>query len=97
MARITIGPLPQAAKLITKVDPVYPEMARQAQIQGVVKLSAIIDKDGRVANLQVNSGHPLLVPAAIDAVKQWRYQPTLLNGEPVEVRTDLDVNFALVN
>jgi len=76
---------------------VYPDAARDARIQGVVKFTAIIDKDGRVANLQVNSGHPLLIPAAIDAVKQWRYRPTLLNGDPVEVRTDVDVNFTLGN
>lgn len=94
--RIQVGSA-QAARLVTKVDPVYPDAARAAQIQGIVKFSAIIDKEGRVANLQVNSGHPLLVPAAIDAVKQWRYMPTLLNGEPVEVRTDIDVNFALGN
>jgi TonB family protein len=88
---------PQSPKLIAKVDPVYPDMARQAGIQGVVKFSAIIDKEGRIANLEVNSGHPLLIPAALDAVKQWRFEPTLLNGEPVQVRTDLAVNFALGN
>jgi TonB family protein len=90
--RIRVGGA-QVGVLVTRVEPVYPPLARQAKIEGVVKLAAIIGKDGRVVNIQVNSGHPLLVPAAIDAVRQWVYQPTLLNGEPVEVRTDIDVNF----
>ena len=67
--------------------PIYPPLAKQARIQGVVRLNAIIGKDGTIQNLTVASGHPLLVPAALEAVKQWVYKPTLLNGEPVEVVT----------
>lgn len=80
---------------MTRVQPVYPVLARQSGIQGVVVLHAIIDRDGRVSELRVISGHPLLVKAAIDAVNQWRYQPTLLNGEPVEVETTITVSFVL--
>jgi protein TonB len=74
---------------------VTPPLAKQARIQGVVKLSAIIAKDGTIQHLEVISGHPLLIPSALEAVKQWVYQPTLLNGEPVEVVTQIDVNFTL--
>ena len=80
---------------MTRVQPVYPVLARQSGIQGVVVLHAIIDRDGRVSELRVISGHPLLVKAAIDAVNQWRYQPTLLNGQPVEVETTITVSFVL--
>jgi TonB family protein len=79
--------------LISKVDPAYPPLAKQARIQGTVRFSAIIGKDGRLENLQLVSGHPLLVGSAQEAVKQWVYKPTLLNGEPVEVVTQIDVNF----
>ena len=75
--------------------PVYPPLARQARIQGNVVLHAIIDKDGKVAQLEVISGHPLLVQSALDAVKQWRYKPTLLNGDPVEVDTTITVTFTM--
>ena len=85
----------QAANLITQVRPVYPPLAKQARISGTVELSAIIGKDGRVQDLKVVRGHPLLVQAALDAVKNWVYRPTLLNGEPVEVSTTIDVNFTL--
>ena len=80
--------------MLTQVKPVYPPLAKQARIQGVVLLEAVISKDGAIDNLRVISGHPLLTQAAIDAVKQWRYKPTLLNGEPVEVVTTITVNFA---
>ncbi len=85
----------QAANLIKKVTPVYPPLAKQARIQGTVRFTAIIGKDGTIQNLQMVSGHPMLVPSATDAVKQWVYRPTLLNGEPVEVVTQIDVNFTL--
>ena len=85
----------QAAKLIAQTNPAYPPLARQARVAGTVWLTAIIGRDGAIRNLQVMSGHPLLTPAALEAVKQWRYQPTLLNGEPVEVITQIDVNFTL--
>jgi len=93
--RITVGGNVQAAHLVNRVQPVYPPLARQTRISGTVKLHAIIGKNGAVEQLQVVSGHPLLVQSALDAVKQWRYQPTLLNGEPVEVDTEIDVIFSL--
>jgi TonB family protein len=93
--RITIGGNVQQAKLITQTRPAYPPLAKQARISGVVHLQAIIAKDGTVADLKVISGHPLLIPAALEAVKTWVYATTLLNGEPVEVQTQIDVNFTL--
>jgi protein TonB len=79
--------------LIQEVKPVYPPPARQAGVQGEVILQAVIGKDGRIQNLRVISGNPLLVKAARDAVIQWRYRPYLLDGEPVEVETQITVNF----
>ncbi|MBL8232104.1 MAG: energy transducer TonB [Bryobacterales bacterium] len=93
--RIRVGGNVQSAKLVRQPKPVYPPLAKQARIQGTVKFQAIIGKDGTIQNLQLISGHPLLVPSATEAVKQWVYQPTLLNGEPVEVVTQIDVNFTL--
>jgi periplasmic protein TonB len=93
--RIKQGGNVTAASIITQTRPVYPALARQARIQGNVVLHAIIDKDGNVAQLEVVSGHPLLVQAALDAVKQWRYKPTLLNGDPVEVDTTITVTFTM--
>jgi len=93
--RIRVGGNVQAANLIRKVTPQYPPLAKQARVQGTVRFQAIIGKDGTIQNLQLITGHPLLVPAATDAVKQWLYKPTLLNGEPVEVVTQIDVNFTL--
>jgi protein TonB len=81
--------------LIRKVPPTYPPLARQARIQGTVLLQAQISKTGDIENLQLISGHPMLAPAAIEAVKQWKYKPYLLNGEPVEVETQVQVNFTL--
>lgn len=81
--------------LIRKVQPNYPQLAKQARIQGAVVLQAEISKDGTIQNLQLVSGHPMLAPAAIEAVKQWRYKPYLLNGEPVAVETQVVVNFSL--
>ncbi len=93
--RIRVGGNVQQAKLVRQIKPQYPPLAKQARIQGVVKFTAIIAKDGTISNLQLVQGHPLLVPAAQEAVKQWIYHPTLLNGEPVEVITQIDVNFTL--
>ena len=93
--RVMVGGNVQAARLVNKVQPLYPPLARQTRISGTVKLHAIIGKDGSVQQLVMVSGHPLLVQAALDAVRQWRYQPTLLNGEPVEVDTEIDVIFSL--
>jgi len=95
VTRITRGGNVQAAMLINRVTPMYPPLARQTRISGTVRLHALIAKDGTVQQLEVISGHPLLVQAALDAVKQWRYRPTLLNGEPVEVDTTIDVIFTL--
>jgi protein TonB len=81
--------------LVRKVNPNYPPLARQARIQGTVILQAEISKTGDIQNLRLISGHPMLAPAAIDAVKQWKYKPYLLNGEPVEVETTVQVNFTL--
>jgi protein TonB len=85
----------QAARLLNRVMPVYPPLARANRITGVVMLTAIISADGLIRELRVASGHPLLVPAAVQAVRQWTYRPTLLNGVPVEVITTIEVNFKL--
>jgi protein TonB len=85
----------QAAKLISQPKPQYPPLARQARIQGTVRFNAVIGRDGTIQNLQMARGHPLLVPAATEAVRQWRYHPTLLNDDPVEVVTQIDVHFTL--
>jgi periplasmic protein TonB len=81
--------------LIHQVKPAYPPLARQARIQGQVVLSATISKSGDIQGLQLLSGHPMLAPAAIEAVKQWKYKPYFLNGEPVEVQTQITVDFKL--
>jgi protein TonB len=93
--RIRQGGAVQAAMLVNRVQPQYPPLARQTRISGTVRLHAIISKDGSVQQLEVVSGHPLLVQAALDAVRQWKYRPTTLNGEPVEVDTTIDVIFSL--
>ncbi|HUK26027.1 MAG TPA: energy transducer TonB [Terriglobales bacterium] len=93
--RIRISQGVTAGLLVHKIEPIYPTLARQARIQGQVLLSAIISKEGAIENLQVVRGHPMLVPAAIEAVKQWRYRPYLLNGQPVEVETEIIVTFTL--
>jgi periplasmic protein TonB len=94
-SRIRVGGNVQQASLVRQARPVYPPLAKQARIQGTVRFEAVIAKDGTIQNLRVVSGHPLLVQAATDAVKQWVYKPTLLNGEAVEVVTTIDVNFTL--
>jgi protein TonB len=85
----------QAAKLIKKVIPAYPALAKQARISGTVRLVGVIARDGTIEQLQVVSGHPLLVGTAVDAVRQWVYRPTLLNGVAVEVIAPIDVIFTL--
>ena len=92
---IRVGGNVQAARILNRVQPMYPPLARQTRISGTVRLHAIISKDGKIQQLEVMSGHPLLQQAALDAVRQWRYQPTLLNGDPVEVDTTIDVIFSL--
>jgi len=81
--------------LIRRIEPEYPPLARAARIQGQVLLKAIIGKDGDIKELELLSGHPMLTPAAIEAVRRWHYRPYLLNGEPVEVETDVTVTFQL--
>ena len=81
--------------LVHRVEPIYPTLARAARVQGEVVLSAIIDANGQITNLQLVSGHPMLVPAAFAAVREWRYKPYLLNGQPVEVETTITVIFSL--
>jgi protein TonB len=95
----TAGPLrvsnSQLGSLIYQVKPVYPDLAKRARVQGAVVLEATISKDGFIQNLRVVSGHVLLVDAAINAVQQWRYRPTMLNGEPIDVITTITVTFTL--
>ena len=91
-------PQPGAAskrRIVGQTQPTYPPLARQTRISGTVRLHAIIAKDGSIQSLEVMSGHPLLQQSALDAVRQWKYQATLLNGEPVEVDTTIDVIFSL--
>lgn len=95
--RIRVGGQVEQAKIIFRPTPEYPPLAKVARIQGVVRLEAIISRDGTVQDLKVLNGHPLLVKSALEAVQRWRYQPTLLNGEPVEIITEIDVNFSLAN
>jgi protein TonB len=76
------------------VPPIYPQAAKDSRIQGAVVMEAEVNKDGLVDNLKIISGHPLLAQAAIDAVRQWTYQPILLNGQPADFVTTVTVNFA---
>lgn len=93
---VRVGGNVQSARLIKHPTPLYPAIAKSARIQGTVVLQAIIGKDGTVQNLKmVSTASPLLVQSAMDAVKQWVYQPTLLNNEPVDVITEITVNFTL--
>jgi protein TonB len=92
---IRVGGNVQQANLLTSVRPVYPPEAKQDRIQGTVRLEITIAKDGTVSTVAVVSGPPELVQSAVDAVKQWTYKPTLLNGEPVSVLSTVDVNYSL--
>jgi periplasmic protein TonB len=94
-APVRVGGLVQAARLLTQAQPRYPALAIQTRTSGVVLLEAVIGRDGRICELKVVSGHPLLVPAAVEAVRQWVYRPTLLNGDAVEVATEIEVTFSL--
>jgi TonB family protein len=93
--RIRVGGNVQSSKLIEQPKPVYPPLAKQARVQGTVRYNVLIASDGTIRQMDLVAGHPLLVEAATPAVRQWRYQPTLLNGEAVEVVTMVDVNFTL--
>jgi protein TonB len=94
-SRIRVGGNVEAASLINKVTPVYPPIAKTAHVSGTIVLHAIISKDGSIQELQYVSGPPLLMKSAMDAVKEWKYRPTMLNGDPVEVDTTIDVVFTL--
>lgn len=94
---LRLAPKESQKQLIHRVNPIYPALARQARIQGTVKLDLLISMEGEVLDVKLVSGHPMLAPAAIDAVKKWRYQPFLLNGQPVEIATQVQVNFTLTN
>jgi TonB family protein len=93
--RVRMAGETESARLIFQPKPEYPPLATMGRIQGMVRLRAIIAKDGTIDELKVLSGHPLLVKSAMDAVPKWRYQPLLLNGTPVEVETEIDVNYTL--
>jgi TonB family protein len=95
-ARIRISQGVATGLLVTKVSPVYPPSARQARIQGDVVLKAIINETGDVTSAELVSGHPMLFPAALEAVRQWKYRPYLLNGKAVGVETQVTVSFTLL-
>jgi len=95
VTRLVVGGNVQAARLIHQPSLLYPPLARQARISGVVRLEGIISRDGAIQRLRVISGHPLLVPSALECVKRFVYRPTLLNGEPVEVIAPIEVIFTL--
>ena len=90
-----VGGAVQSWNLISQVAPIYPPLAKQARIQGEVVLETLISREGDVTNLKVVSGHPLLVDAALTAARQWKYRPTLLNGQAVEVVSQVTVPFKL--
>jgi TonB family protein len=90
-----VTPSIQATKIVNRVNPSYPMLARQTHISGEVQLRVLVAKDGTVKSVEPISGHPLLAQSAMDAVKQWRYQSTLVNGEPVEVETTVPVDYKL--
>jgi protein TonB len=93
--RITVGGNVQKGKLISGPRPNYPPLAKQARVSGIVRLQAVISRDGTILDLRAVSGHPLLIPAALAAVAHWVFSPTYLNGDPVEVATDIEVTFSL--
>src|SRR5262249_35231833 len=94
-SQIHVGGTVQAARLISAPQPQYPYAAQVANVHGDVTLNAVIGPDGKIQNLSVVSGPPLLVTSAIDAVKQWLYQPTVLNGVAVKVNTEIVVHFQM--
>jgi TonB family protein len=94
-APVQVPPESVEGLLIRRVAPIYPPLARQARLQGAVVLEVIVSKSGEVRDLQLVSGHPMLAPAAIDAVKQWRYRPYEQDGRPVEIKTTVQINFSI--
>jgi protein TonB len=97
LRQITVGGDVQAALILQQIAPVYPSLARTGHIRGSVKLRAVVGTDGKIKNLTALSGHPLLVEAALNAVRLWIYRPTVLNGVPVEVNTEIEVRFGLTS
>jgi protein TonB len=95
LKRVQVGGKVEQGRLIFGPQPIYPPLARQARVSGTVRLEAVISRDGTILNLRAVSGHPLLIPAAVSAVQKWTFRPTYLNGEAVEVATQIDVNFML--
>lgn len=95
--RLALGGNVSIGHLIHRVEPTYPEIARRARIQGDVRVRAVIARDGSVQNLTVVDGNPFLAQAAMDAVSHWRYEPFLLNGQPIEVDTEVTIRFRLAN
>jgi protein TonB len=93
--QVRVGGVVQMARLIHRVDPLYPPLARQMRVSGVVELVGIIGTNGHIRELKLLSGNPLLAPAALEAVHHWIYEPTLLNGEPVELIATISVIFRL--
>jgi len=93
--RIQIGGKVQDAMVISRITPVYPRVAIQTRQEGKVTFTAVIGRDGTIQQLQLTGGHPMFVQAATEAVRQWRYRPTMLNGDPVEVLTTIEVTFRL--
>lgn len=93
--RVQLSESASQAMLVFQVPPDYPEKARERGIEGEVKMTAVIGKDGKLADIKVKSGHKLLVPAALDAVRQWRYKPFEVGGKPLEVETEMTVRFYL--
>jgi protein TonB len=92
---LRVGGQVEAARVISDPPPIYPVLAKDARVGGIVSLDAIIGADGHIENLKVISGPPLLISAAMDAVKQWIYHPTILNGQPIKVETQIMVTFSL--
>src|SRR5215813_9207237 len=95
--RIRVGEEFAEGHVINKVSPTYPPLARQARIQGTVVAKVVISKTGDVESVQLFSGHPMLAPAALEAIKQWKFKPFEMNGEPIEVETQAKVNFTLAD
>lgn len=93
--RIRLGGIVEEGKPISGPRPIYPPLAKQARVEGTVRLEAVISREGTILNLRAISGHPLLIPAALAAVAQWVFRPTSLNGDPVEVATEIEVHFTL--
>ena len=93
--RLRVASELQQAKLVNNPMPVYPVLAKRGRVEGTVRLTATISKDGSVEKVETVSGHPILEQAAVEAVRKWKYRPTVLNGETVEVVTTIDVVFKL--